>query len=164
MLFSDRIRPHTTFYEHIGQYGVVYFMAAFPLMLLMDDAYFNWVHRLMHTRALFGWIHLVHQRLTSPSPWTAYTFHPLEAAIESLIFVIFLFTQPVHTILLTLFFFMSLVYNVYGHLGFELYPRGFNRHWRVKWMDTQYALSVIAYLLLGIMTYISLSGTGSWGK
>jgi len=138
-------------------------MEAFPLILLMHGAYFYRVHRLIHTRALFSWIHLVHHRSTSPCPWTAYSF-PLEAAIESLIFVISLFTQPVHSVLLTLFFVMSLVYNVYGHLGFELYPRGFNRHWRVKWMDTQYALSVIAYLLLGIMTYISLSGTGSLGK
>jgi sterol desaturase/sphingolipid hydroxylase (fatty acid hydroxylase superfamily) len=25
---------------------------------------------------------------------------------------------------------------VYGHLGFELYPAGFNKHWLGKWLNT----------------------------
>ena len=28
------------------------------------------------------------------------------------------------------------VYNVYGHLGFELFPKGINRHWLFKWFNT----------------------------
>ena len=36
----------------------------------------------------------------------------------------------------TVFFVVSLVYNVYGHLGFEIYPKGFNKHWFGKWMNT----------------------------
>jgi sterol desaturase/sphingolipid hydroxylase (fatty acid hydroxylase superfamily) len=34
------------------------------------------------------------------------------------------------------FFVFSLVYNVYGHLGFEIYPKGFNKNWFGKWMNT----------------------------
>jgi lathosterol oxidase len=45
-------------------------------------------------------------------------------------------TIPVHSIHLSLFFIFSLVYNVYGHLGFELYPKGFSRHWLGKWVNT----------------------------
>ena len=98
MLYSDTIRPHTTFYKHIDEHGTIYFILAFPLMLLMHDTYFYWAHRLMHNRWLFKWVHLVHHRSTNPSPWAAYAFHPLEAVVESLIFVIFLFTIPVHSI------------------------------------------------------------------
>ena len=29
-----------------------------------------------------------------------------------------------------------IVYNVYGHLGYELYPKGFSRHWLGKWINT----------------------------
>lgn len=136
MLYSDCIRPYTTFYTDIEQYGLAYLALAFPLMLLMHDTYFYWTHRLMHHPLLFKTFHLVHHKSTNPSPWAAYAFHPLEAIIESLIFVVFLFTIPVHTIHLTAFFIFSLVYNVYGHLGFELYPHGFNRHWLGKWMNT----------------------------
>ena len=128
MLYSDKIRPHTTFYENISDYGWLYAILAFPLMLLVHDTYFYWAHRLMH--------HPVHHKSTNPSPWAAYAFHPLEAVLESLIFVIFLFTIPVHSIHLMLFFIFSLAYNVYGHLGFELYPKGFNNHWLGKWINT----------------------------
>jgi sterol desaturase/sphingolipid hydroxylase (fatty acid hydroxylase superfamily) len=29
-----------------------------------------------------------------------------------------------------------IVYNVYGHLGYELYPKGFNKHWLGRWINT----------------------------
>jgi sterol desaturase/sphingolipid hydroxylase (fatty acid hydroxylase superfamily) len=136
MLNSDSIRPHTTYYLNIADHGWVYFILAFPLMMLMHDAYFYWMHRLMHHPRLFKWFHLVHHRSGNPSPWAAYAFHPLEAVMESLIFVIFLLIIPIHPVHLTLFFIFSLTYNVYGHLGFELYPKGFNRHWLGKWLNT----------------------------
>jgi sterol desaturase/sphingolipid hydroxylase (fatty acid hydroxylase superfamily) len=136
MLYSDAIRPHTTFYKDIAEYGWAYTVLAFPLMLLMHDTYFYWMHRLMHHPKLFRLFHLVHHKSNNPSPWAAYAFHPLEAVVESLIFVVFLFTIPVHSIHLMLFFIFSLVYNVYGHLGFELYPKGFNTHWLGKWINT----------------------------
>lgn len=136
ILYSNNIRPYTTYYTDISVYGWTYAILAFPLMLLMHDTYFYWAHRLMHHPLLFKTFHLTHHKSTNPSPWAAYAFHPLEAIVESLIFVIFLFTVPVHAIHLTLFFIFSLVYNVYGHLGFELYPKGFNRHWLGKWMNT----------------------------
>lgn len=136
MLYSDAIKPHTTFYMHAGDHGLLYFVLAFPLMLLIHDTYFYWAHRIMHDPRLFKTVHLVHHKSTNPSPWAAYAFHPFEAIVESLIFVIFLFTIPVHSIHLIWFFVISLVYNVYGHLGFEIYPKGFNKHWLGKWMNT----------------------------
>lgn len=136
MLYSDAIRPHTTFYMDVSEYGWTYAILAFPLMLLMHDTYFYWTHRLMHHPELFKLIHLVHHKSNNPSPWAAYAFHPAEAIVESMIFVIFLFTIPVHSMHLMSFFVFSLVYNVYGHLGFELYPRNFGRHWLGKWINT----------------------------
>lgn len=136
MLYSDAIRPHTTFYTHIDEHGKAYFVLAFPLMLLIHDTYFYWAHRIMHHPWLFKMVHLIHHKSTNPSPWAAYAFHPFEAIVESLIFIIFLFTIPVHSVHLMLFFVFSLVYNVYGHLGFEIYPEGFNKNWFGKWMNT----------------------------
>jgi Delta7-sterol 5-desaturase len=136
MLYNQTIRPLTTFYTSISEHGILYFIFSFPLMLLMHDTYFYWIHRMMHLPVLFKLFHLVHHKSTNPSPWAAYAFHPLEAIVESLIFVIFLFTIPIHSIHLITFFVFSLCYNVYGHLGFELYPKGFNTHWFGKWINT----------------------------
>ena len=136
LLQNDQLRPYTTFYKEIPRYGWWYFWGAFPLLLLMHDTYFYWMHRLIHQPKLFKLIHLVHHRSVNPSPWAAYAFHPLEAFLESLIFVIFLFTVPINGWHLFLFFVISLLYNVYGHLGFELCPVAFNKHWLGRWMNT----------------------------
>jgi Delta7-sterol 5-desaturase len=136
ILNSDITRPYTRFYKDINQHGWLYFWAAFPIMMIMHDTYFYWIHRMMHMPGLFKAFHLVHHKSTNPSPWAAYSFHPLEAVAEALISAVFLFTIPVHPTHLIAFFSLSLVYNVYGHLGFELYPKGFNEHWLGKWLNT----------------------------
>lgn len=136
LINNDSIRPHTTYYTDTSQYGKGYFYLAFLLMLLMHDTYFYWTHRLMHHPALFRLFHLIHHKSINPSPWAAYAFHPLEAIVEVSIVVIFLFTIPIHKYHLGLFFLFMIIYNVYGHLGWELYPKGFSRHRIGKWINT----------------------------
>ena len=133
---NPSVAPYTTYYTHIEKFGWFYFFAAFPLMFMVHDTYFYWAHRLMHHKKLFNLFHLVHHQSTNPSPWAAYSFHPLEAIVEAGIFPVFLFTIPIHPIHLLIFFLIMIIYNVYGHLGYELYPRGFNRHWLGKWINT----------------------------
>lgn len=136
LLNSPSIGPHTTRYKDINDWGWAYYFSAFPLMFFMHDAYFYLMHRLMHHPSVFKYIHLVHHQSTNPSPWAAYAFHPLEAIIEQGIVVIFYFTIPIHITHLAIFFLFSIIYNVYGHLGYELYPRGFNKTIIGKWINT----------------------------
>jgi lathosterol oxidase len=136
LIKNPAIAPHTTLYKHISDFGWIYFFAAFPLMMFIHDTYFYWTHRLMHHKKLFKFVHLVHHHSINPSPWAAYAFHPLEAIVEAGVFAVFVFTIPVHQLHLYFFFFFMIVYNVYGHLGYELYPKGFSRHWFGKWINT----------------------------
>jgi Delta7-sterol 5-desaturase len=130
------IARHTHFYTDIRLHGWVYFFIAFPIMFFIHDTYFYWTHRLMHHRKLFRAFHLVHHKSTNPSPWAAYAFHPLEALVEAGIFALFLFLMPIHLLHLAIFFFLMIVYNVYGHLGYELYPKGFAKSALGKWINT----------------------------
>jgi Delta7-sterol 5-desaturase len=136
ILGSPELAKHTKFYTDINQHSMVYFVLAFPLMAIMHDTYFYWMHRLMHHPSVFKLVHLVHHKSTNPSPFAAYAFHPLEAVVEAGIFVVFVFTIPVHLVHLLFFFLFMMIYNVYGHLGWELYPKGFSRHWFGKWINT----------------------------
>lgn len=131
-----RVAPHTTRYYSIEAYGWFYYFLAFPIMIVMHDTYFYFTHRLMHHRVLFRWFHLVHHTSTNPSPWAAYAFHPLEAVVEVGIVVLFMFTIPIHKTHLLIFFLIMIIYNVYGHLGYELYPKGFSRSAVGKWINT----------------------------
>lgn len=136
ILGSPEMAKHTRFYTDINQHSKLYFILAFPLMAIMHDTYFYWMHRFMHSPLLFKFVHLIHHKSTNPSPFAAYAFHPLEAIIEAGIFLVFVFTIPVHLFHLLFFFLFMIVYNVYGHLGWELYPKGFSRHWLGKWINT----------------------------
>ena len=136
LLNSPAILPHTTRYQEIGEYGWYYYFMLFPVLFLMHDLYFYIIHRIMHQPLLFRWVHLVHHQSTNPSPWAAYAFHPLEAIAEQGIVIIFYFTFPIHITHLALFFLFSIIYNVYGHLGYELYPNGFNKTMVGRWINT----------------------------
>jgi sterol desaturase/sphingolipid hydroxylase (fatty acid hydroxylase superfamily) len=136
LFVHPQVAPHTTRYLQISEHGWTYYFMVYPLMFLMHDTYFYFSHRLMHHKALFKWFHLVHHKSTNPSPWAAYAFHPLEAVVEVGIVIIFLFTIPIHKSHLLIFFLMMIIYNVYGHLGYELYPKGFSKSAVGRWINT----------------------------
>lgn len=136
LMLLTPFRQYTLFYSDINEYGTLYFWLAFPVMFLFHDAYFYWTHRAMHHPRLFRLFHLVHHKSTNPSPWAALSFHPLEAVVEAGVFAVMLMIFPLHSWHLFIFFAGMMVYNVYGHLGWELYPRGFNRHPVGRWVNT----------------------------
>ncbi len=136
LLLLTPVKNYTQFYSDTKQHSTIYFWLAFPLMFLIHDTYFYWTHRLMHHRKLFRYFHLVHHKSVNPSPWAAFAFHPLEAIVEAGIFAVLLFVIPLTSIHFIFFFAFMMLYNVYGHLGWELYPEGFSKHWLGKWMNT----------------------------
>lgn len=130
------VKPYTTIYPNINAHSVWYSILIFPVMLIMHDTWFYFTHRLMHHPNLFTFFHIIHHKSTNPSPWAAFAFNPAEAVVESGIIYVFAFTIPVHIVHILVFLVFMTIYNVYGHLGFELYPRGFNKHWFGKWINT----------------------------
>jgi sterol desaturase/sphingolipid hydroxylase (fatty acid hydroxylase superfamily) len=119
IVFNPAVRPYTTIYREISEYGLAYYLLAFPVMFVLHDTYFYWIHRMMHHPILFKWFHLVHHKSTNPSPWAAYAFHPLEAILENGIIILFYFTLPMHVTHVPIFFLFSIIYNIYGHMGWE---------------------------------------------
>ena len=135
-IFSPTISKYHYLYFEFSEMPVWYYVLSFPLMFFIHDTYFYWMHRTMHHPKIFSVAHLVHHKSTNPSPWAAYAFHPIEAFFEALAFPIIVFLIPVHISAIGWFFLFQIFYNVYGHLGFEVYPKGFNKHWIGKWINT----------------------------
>jgi sterol desaturase/sphingolipid hydroxylase (fatty acid hydroxylase superfamily) len=116
------------------RYGPVWFVLSVPVMLILHDTYFYWTHRFMHWKPVFKRVHLLHHRSHDPSPLASFAFHPLEALIEAGIAPLIALTLPVHRSAFFLFLTLSMLINVYGHLGFELGPRGFMRSRLLAWL------------------------------
>jgi sterol desaturase/sphingolipid hydroxylase (fatty acid hydroxylase superfamily) len=136
LFFFGPLVKYTMVYRDISAYGMGYFFGSVALTLVVHDTYFYWTHRAMHHPRLFPIFHKVHHLSTNPSPWAAMAFHPLEAVVEFGIIAIVPFLYPIHPLAIALFLLIMMIYNVYGHLGYELYPRGFAASILGKWINT----------------------------
>ena len=136
LFFFGPVAKYTFIYKDIHAHSLIYFFFSVVLTLIVHDTYFYWTHRLMHHPRLFKYFHKVHHLSTNPSPWAAMAFHPLEAVVEFGIIAVVPFLFPIHPLAIALFLLIMMIYNVYGHLGFELYPRGFSQSKVGKWINT----------------------------
>lgn len=129
-------RGLTLAYGPAGKYGYAYYIFSVLLMIVLHDTYFYWTHRLMHWKPLFSHVHKIHHLSVNPTPFAAYAFHPFEALVEIGIIPLVSFTIPHATSAITIFSIYSLLLNVLGHLGYELFPKGFASHWLFRWHNT----------------------------
>lgn len=127
---------YTKVYLELEEYGWGYLAFSFVFLTVLHDTYFYWMHRLMHHRKLFPIVHKVHHYSNNPTPWASLSFHPLEAILEVGIIPVVVLFVPFHPLVLFLFASWSLLWNVIGHLGFELFPKGFVNHPIFKWFNT----------------------------
>jgi sterol desaturase/sphingolipid hydroxylase (fatty acid hydroxylase superfamily) len=123
----------TLLYTNLRQYELWYLGASFLAVLVLQDAYFYFIHRLFHHPLLFRWFHQGHHHSGDPTPWTSFAFDPLEALIQALFLVGIVFIIPLHFITLIAVLMTMTGWTVWNHLGFELFPPSFARHWFGKW-------------------------------
>ena len=115
---------YTFLYNNIEQYGWVYLVISFAIVLFLHDAFFYWTHRAMHHPKLYSFFHRVHHESTDPSPLTSGSFHPSEAVVENALQFILPFVMPLHFSVILAWQLFDIINNVLGHLGYELYPKG----------------------------------------
>jgi len=127
-VLNGPLQPYHHLYHDVSEYGWTWFIVSIPLVLVLHDTWFYWAHRLMHHRLLYRRVHLVHHRSINPTPWASFAFHPLEAVVEAGGILFQAFLLPLHPGTLAIAMLIMTLYNVYGHLGWELYPRGFAAH------------------------------------
>ncbi len=117
----------TRLYVRVGVYGWGWFILSIGLMIVLHDAYFYWTHRLMHHPRLYRMLHHPHHLSTSPTPWAAYAFSSAEAVVQAGIGPLIVFTIPVHPVAFAIFMTWQIAFNVFGHCGYEIFPRWFLR-------------------------------------
>jgi sterol desaturase/sphingolipid hydroxylase (fatty acid hydroxylase superfamily) len=122
-IYVASLKGYTQIYYHIREYGWPYFFLSFVLMMIIHDAWFYFTHVFMHHPKVFKHVHLVHHQSKDPSPYSSFSFHPIEAFIQAGILIVISFIMPVNVIALTIWQLVQLVLNVMGHCGYEVYPR-----------------------------------------
>ena len=123
ILYLDS-KGYTQVYFDSNEYGYLWLGLSFFIVLFLDDMFFYWSHRAMHLPRFYKFFHKVHHESTDPSPLTAFAFHPSEAVVEYFVSFILPFLLPLNFGVLITWQIFSMLNNVLGHLGFEVYPKG----------------------------------------
>jgi len=137
LIWSTRMGWTQLYQGPLAEKGVFHFLLSVAGMLAFHDLYFYVIHRSMHHPLLYRTFHEVHHRSLSPTPFAAFSFHPWEAFVESGVVTLIAFLFPVHLYALFLFQLISLIMNIYGHLGYEFIdPKVHEQHAILKWFNT----------------------------
>lgn len=107
-------------------YPWIYHLLLVPVLLLLHDAYFFWIHWAMHKTRLGRWLrHDVHHGAHNVSPWSAFSVHPFEGLLEVAFRLITLMAIPMHPLDFLFFEILTFALNIIGHSGYEFFPRNF---------------------------------------
>lgn len=120
-------------------YSWSYAISSSLLILALHETYFYWSHRLLHTKWLYDHIHYVHHLARNPSPYSVLLLHPIEALMQGIFYTSTFFFIPTTRQHLGIFYFVMHLQDWYVHLGYEIYPANWPRHWLGKWLVTSVA-------------------------
>ena len=123
----------TAIYIDISVYGIWYVPLSLILLLFLHETYYYWVHRLMHHPKIFKHVHKVHHDSLTPTPFTAFSFHPWEALLEAIILPILLVIIPVNIWVLVSYLIIMTFSSVINHLDIEIYSQRFMNSAIGKW-------------------------------
>lgn len=121
-------------YTDPQKYGLWYLPFSFGVLMFLHDAYFYWMHRAVHHPRWFKLVHQVHHDSITPTPFAAFSFHPLEAILEAFILPALLWMIPVHLAVLGTFLLTMTLLGVINHLGFEFYSKDFDQKRWTSWL------------------------------
>jgi sterol desaturase/sphingolipid hydroxylase (fatty acid hydroxylase superfamily) len=127
---------HTRVYLDPLAHGWAYLGGSAVLCLVGYDSWLYWQHRLLHTRWLFTHVHGCHHYVTNPSPFSAFSQHPIETLMGNLYFVLFTVLVPVNPLAVALAGGYMYLAAFLGHSGVEFFPRGFTSHRVLGWLNT----------------------------
>ena len=128
------------------------FLAMFWVIPFFNSIHFHFVHRLVHSRALFKIAHAVHHRNITLGPWSGLSMHPIEHLLylSSVFIHVILPSHPIHVL-------FNLHWNALGaavsHTGYEaltikgrpvLYLTSFHHQLHHRHLDCNYGNPVVA--------------------
>ncbi|MCU0445075.1 MAG: sterol desaturase family protein [Microscillaceae bacterium] len=127
-------KGYTAIYLYINDLGWLYFGVSILIAMFIHETYYYWLHRWMHQPSVFRWVHKVHHDSLIASPWTAFSFHPLESLLEAIILPMIVLFLPMHPYAIVIHLSIMTLSSVINHLDIEVYPPYFARHWLGKWL------------------------------
>lgn len=98
-------------------YGWGFMLLSIVSFLMFTDCLIYWIHRGLHHRLLYKYIHKPHHKWKVPTPYASHAFHPIDGFLQSVPYHIYPFLFPLHKLTyLSLFLFVN-IWTVSIHDG-----------------------------------------------
>ena len=111
-------------------------VVTFAGLLIFNDAWFYFWHRLLHHPKLFRRVHAVHHKSVDVNPFSSYSFHWFEGLILGAWILPASLLMPIYIPMLGVLQGVGLANNVMSHLGYELLPKWLLRAPLLRWINT----------------------------
>jgi Delta7-sterol 5-desaturase len=127
-------KGYTRLYMDVNEYPLWYLPVSLLISMLIHETYYYWLHRWMHKPKVFKLLHKVHHDSNTTSPWTAFSFHPLEGLLQAIVLPLTIMFIPMHVYVLLTQLTLMTFSSVINHLEIEVYPANFHKHVLGKWI------------------------------
>lgn len=122
-------KGYTKIYTNLSDHHILWAISSFFMMLLIDDTWFYWCHRLLHHPKIYRYIHLEHHKSIDVNPFTSMSFHFLEPFLLTIWIIPMAYFFPIYAPALMFTQIWGLLDNVKAHVGYEFYPAWFHKSW-----------------------------------
>jgi sterol desaturase/sphingolipid hydroxylase (fatty acid hydroxylase superfamily) len=126
-------KGYTKVYTSTYLYGWWYLPLSLFIYMILQETYYYWLHRWMHKPVIFKVVHKIHHDSHIASPFTAFSFHPLEGLLQAIFLPALLLLIPIHYVALILLLVIMTFSSVINHLDIEIYPKNSYTIWS-KWV------------------------------
>ena len=113
-LYVDIDNPSANFFG-IRNWGFI--ILSICSFLMFTDCLIYWIHRWLHHRLVYKYIHKPHHRWKVPTPFASHAFHPIDGFLQSLPYHIYPFIFPLHKVAYLVLFVFVNVWTVSIHDG-----------------------------------------------
>ena len=97
--------------------GWVFLLLSIVAFLMFTDCLIYWIHRGLHHRLLYKYLHKPHHKWKVPTPYASHAFHPVDGFLQSVPYHIYPFLFPLHKIVYLVLFVFVNIWTVSIHDG-----------------------------------------------
>jgi sterol desaturase/sphingolipid hydroxylase (fatty acid hydroxylase superfamily) len=118
-------RGYTQAYTQWNIHGLGYLIVSYIVVLLLQDTYFYFMHRISHHPFFFQWFHKGHHRSRPPTPWTFFALEPYEAIMQAVLLLGITLVMPLYLGVLIAVLLTMMTWAIGNHLGIAVVPHSF---------------------------------------
>jgi len=118
------VEGYSKLYDRIEDHpgGLPFFLMSIATFLLFTDMGIYWIHRGLHYRWFYQYIHKPHHWWKVPTPFASHAFHPVDGFLQSVSYHIYVFLFPMQKTSYILLFLFVNFWTISIHDGYYKVP------------------------------------------